>query len=261
MLERERDHLLLRLLRERRFVSVRDLTRLLGASEATVRRDLRRLAGAGRLRRVRGGAEAVGSEAAVAPLSLAGQPPFRLDRSRNLPQKRAIARLAVELCEPGDSIIIDGGTTTYAMVEFLRDLELQVLTNSFPVAEYLIHHTHNRVLLPGGEVYREQRVVVSPFEDASIRSFGARWMFMGAQGISPLGLMQTDLLLVQAQKALFERAERLVVLADSSKFSQRGSLVLCPLERIDLLITDEGIDPEAVEMLRAAGVEVRGDGG
>ena len=74
--------------------------------------------------------------------------------------KRAIARKAVELCEDGESIIINGGTTTFQMVEFLRDRRLKILTNSFPLAELLIHESKNRVALPGGAVYREQNLIV-----------------------------------------------------------------------------------------------------
>ena len=77
---------------------------------------------------------------------------------------------------------------------------------------------------------------------------------MGAQGIGPLGLMEQDPLLVQAEQKLIGQAEELIVLVDSSKFSNRSSLVLCPLERIDTIITDDGIEDRTAAMLESADV-------
>ena len=81
-------------------------------------------------------------------------------------------------------------------------------------------------------------------------------MFMGAQGIGPLGLMEADPLLIQAEEKLIGQADELVVLVDSSKFDARSSLVLCPLERIDIVITDAGISDRAAAMLEAADIKL-----
>ncbi len=234
------------------FVSVAELTELLGASEPTVRRDLVALAREKRLRRVHGGAEALDQK----QRGLIGQPEFVSAQTVHAAQKRAIARRAVELCEPGDSIIIDGGTTTYFMTEFVGDRELHVLTPSFPVADVLLRRTRCEVILPGGAIYRKQQLILSPYDEPSVRNYCARLMFMGAQGIGADGLIQSDPLLVQAEKQLRERAERLVVLVDSSKFGGRGRLVFCSLEQVDTVVTDSGIDPAAKAMLVDAGVEV-----
>jgi len=109
-------------------------------------------------------------------------------------------------------------------------------------------------VLSGGTVYREQNIVLSPFDNDVTRNFYARRMFMGAMGIGPLGLMEGDPLLIQAEQKLIGQADELVVLVDSSKFTKRSSLVLCPLTRIDTLITDEGICDKDAAMLEAAGV-------
>ena len=118
---------------------------------------------------------------------------------------------------------------------------MQVFTNSFPIAEHLLKHSKNTIMLPGGAIYREQNIILSPFDNDVTRNFYARRMFMGAQGIGPLGLMEADPLLIQAEQKLIGQADELVVLVDSSKFDNRSSLVLCPLDRIDTLITDDGI--------------------
>jgi DeoR family ulaG and ulaABCDEF operon transcriptional repressor len=132
-----------------------------------------------------------------------------------------------------------------------------VLTNSYPLAETLIHDSRCRVALPGGEVYREQKLIVSPFEEDAIQHYSASRMFMSAISIGPLGLIEGDPLIARAETKLLKRAEKLVVLADSSKFAARGSLVVCPLSRIDLLITDSDAPDSALEMLREAGVRVQ----
>jgi DeoR family ulaG and ulaABCDEF operon transcriptional repressor len=181
---------------------------------------------------------------------------FEISKTLNVAAKRAIARAAVALCSDGDAIIINGGTTTFEMGEFLRERRLKVLTNSYPLAETLIHHSNCRVALPGGEVYREQKLIVSPFEEDAIQHYSASRMFMSAISIGPLGVIEGDPLIARAESKLLKRAEKLVVLADSSKFTPRGSLVVCPLSRISTLITDAQAPKEALDMLRDAGVEV-----
>src|SRR5690606_1295912 len=153
-------------------------------------------------------------------------------------------------------IIINGGTTTFQMVHFLTNRRMPILTNSFVIAEHLIKHSKNTVVLPGGTIYREQNIVLSPFDNDVTRNFYARRMFMGAQGLGPLGLMESDPLLIQAEQKLIDQAEELVVLADSSKFRQRSSLILCGLSRISTVITDEGIEDREAKMLKNAGVRL-----
>ncbi len=111
--------------------------------------------------------------------------------------------------------------------------------------------------MPGGEIYREQGLVLSPYErDTMLDHFYAARMFTGAQAIRPQGLIETDPVLIKAEQKLLRQAERLVVLVDGGKFAPRGSLILCALQRIDLLVTDSSAPPEALAMLRDAGVEV-----
>ncbi len=250
MHEKDRHRVIFSAVQDRSLVTVGDLCALTGASEATVRRDINTLDEQKRLRRVRGGAEALQSAPFV---GLAGRP-FSLNETMNIAEKRAIAAAAVELCDDGEPIIINGGTTTFQMVHPLASRRMQVFTNSFPIADHLLKNTQNTVMLSGGIVYREQNIVLSPFENDVTRNFYARRMFMGAQGIGPLGLMEMDPLLIQAEEKLIGQADELIVLVDSSKFANRSSLVLCPLSRIDTIITDDGIDDRSAAMLEAAEV-------
>ncbi|SEK53680.1 DeoR/GlpR family DNA-binding transcription regulator [Pacificibacter marinus] len=250
MHEKDRHRVILSAVQDRSVVTVIDLCALTGASEATVRRDINTLDEQKRLRRVRGGAEAL----TTAPfVGLSGRP-FSVNETLHIAEKQAIAAAAVAMCQDGEPIIINGGTTTFQMVHLLASRQLQVFTNSFPIAEHLLKNSSNTVLLSGGIIYREQNIVLSPFENDVTRNFYAKRVFMGAQGIGPLGLMEQDPLLIQAEQKLIGQAEELIVLVDSSKFANRSSLILCALDRIDTIITDEGIDDRTAAMLEAADI-------
>ena len=257
MHERERWQLIQSLLRERGLVQVLDICEATDASPASVRRDFAKLAEQGLARRVHGGLELARSPANtnIEPAALVTRP-FSVSQTHNIAAKRAIARHAVSLCEDGEAIIINGGTTTYEMGAFLRSRKLKILTNSYPLAEMLIHESECHVALPGGEVYREQKLIVSPFEDDAIQHYSASRMFMSAVSIGPLGVVEGHPLIARAETKLLRRADKLYVLADGSKFETRGSLVVCPLARIDTLITDASAPAAALEMLAGAGVNV-----
>lgn len=252
MLETERHRIILSAVQERPVVTVADLCALTGVSEATVRRDIGQLHAAKRLRRVRGGAEA------IAPPQFVGinARPFAVNQVLNIAEKRAIAQAAVDLCADGDAIIINGGTTTFQMVHPLTAKRLQVFTNSFPIAEHLLKQSKNTVLLPAGAIYREQNIILSPFDNDGSNHYYAKRMFLGCRGLGPLGLMEGDPLLIQAEQKLINQADELVVLADSSKFRERSSLLLCPLTRIHVVITDEGIADREAKMLEAADIRL-----
>ena len=252
MHERERHRLILSAVQDRPVVTVAQLVDMTDTSEATIRRDIAALHLQGRLRRVRGGAEAVHPPQFV---GIAGRP-FSVNEGVRTEQKRQIARAAVELCSDGDSVIINGGTTTFQMVHFLAHRRLQVLTNSFPIAEHLLKHSRNTVVVPGGAIYREQNIILSPFDNDVTRNFFAQRMFMGAQGVSPMGVMEGDPLLIQAEQKLINQAEELILLVDSSKFMQRSSLILCALNRVGTIITDNGIETRDAKMIEQAGVQL-----
>jgi DeoR family ulaG and ulaABCDEF operon transcriptional repressor len=252
MHEIERRRIILGEVADRPVVTVAQLVELTGASEATIRRDIAALHVAGQLRRVRGGAEALHPPQTV---GIAGRP-FSVNEGVNIDKKRAIARAAVELCNDGDSIIINGGTTTYQMVHDLARRRMQILTNSFPIAEHLLRNSKNTITVPGGAIYREQNIILSPFENDVTRNFYAQRMFMSAQGLAPLGVMEGDPLLIQAEQKLINQTEELVLLLDSSKFANRSSLILCPLDRVATVITDDGVSARDAKMIEQSGIRL-----
>jgi len=110
--------------------------------------------------------------------------------------------------------------------------------------------------VPAGTIYREQSIILSPFENDGTVHFYAKRMFMSAQGVSPLGIMESDTLIIQSEQRLMRQAEELVLLVDSTKFQNRSSLVICPLERATTIITDDGIADDARRMVEDAGIRL-----
>ncbi|KQT85096.1 DeoR/GlpR family DNA-binding transcription regulator [Aurantimonas sp. Leaf443] len=253
MHELERHRIILSAVQSRQVAGVGELAELTGASEATIRRDISALAGQKQLRRVRGGAEAT---SLPSPYGQIGAPSLVASETLHRREKRLIARAAVELCGENDSVIVNGGTTTFQMVHHLTTLRLQVMTNSFQIAEHLVKHSNCTVLVPAGAIYREQGLIISPFEADGIAHFAAQRMFMGCRAISSLGIAEADPLIVQSEQRLMRQADELVVLADSSKFRMRSSMIVAPLSRVTTIVTDDGIEDGAAQMIEAAGVRL-----
>ncbi len=247
----QRDAAILRLLAARGFVTFRELEATILASPASLRRDLARLHRQGKLVRVHGGARS----AQGPPRSLEGVP-FHENVVKHAKAKSAIGRAAAALCEPGEAIIIDGGSTTLTMCPHIENLGLQVLTNALNIVNALLAQTRTRITLPAGTVFREQNIVLSPYEDDGIGGFHASKLFMGAASLGPRGAMQVDTLLIQAERRFMKRADRVILLVDSSKFEAPTGHRLCRLDEIDTVITDDRISPAHARMLESAGVKL-----
>ena len=244
----DRERTILTMLESRGFVSFRELDKRLDASPATLRRDLDRLAVAGRIVRVHGGAKVPDAQ----PAGLTGVP-FHENIKKNGAVKAAIGKAAAALCTPDDSIIIDGGSTTLQMCPHLGDLGLQVVTNSLHIVSALIPQQKTRVYLPAGALFREQNIVLSPFDDDGTSHYHASKIFIGAGSVGRHGLMQTDVILLQAERRLIARAESVVLMVDSSKFRAPAGQSVCALDAISTVITDEGISDADARMIKRAG--------
>jgi DeoR family ulaG and ulaABCDEF operon transcriptional repressor len=253
MINQKRRKRILKLLAEHGTLRLEQLCEWLSASPSTVRRDLAWLAESNLLTRTRGGAEVVNRTRR--PFGLTSET-FQNNIASFAPQKRAIARCAANMCKDDDSIIINGGTTTYMMAEFLMDAQMKILTNSFLIADQLLRTSENEIFLTGGKVYREQNVILSPFDNDIIQHHYAAKMFIGTFALSMFGAMEAVPLLLQAEKKLLSQTEELIVLADSSKFERRAGLILCGLSRISCVITDTGVTEKTVQWLEQAGVKV-----
>lgn len=254
----EREEAILAALGRTGFVSYRDLEASLDASPATIRRDLSRMEEQGLLSRVHGGARSsnkgdAGDEAS--PLALRGTP-FEKSIAVNLAAKRAIGKAAATLCEPGEGLIIDGGSTTYQMCPHLAGLGLQVLTNSLHIVNALLPQDGTTLLVPSGTIFREQNIILAPGGEDSMPRFFAGKLFMGAAAVGKQGVMQADAVLVAAQRRFIERAEQVVLLVDSHKFDSSSGTIVCGLDEIDVVVTDRNIGADSLAMLRDNGISV-----
>jgi DeoR family transcriptional regulator, ulaG and ulaABCDEF operon transcriptional repressor len=252
----ERQLLILDAARRTGFVSYRDLEARLDASPATIRRDLARLEGEGRIVRVHGGAKLASGEAVRERATALAGVPFSESITINLAAKQSIGRAAAALCEPGEGIMIDGGTTTLQMCPHLAGLDLQVLTNSLHIVNALLPQAGTRILLPSGSVFREQNIILAPAGEQSMPRFHAPKLFMGAAAVGPQGVMQQDVILVASERRFLDHAEQLILLVDSSKFASSSGAIVCGLEEVDVVVTDGGLPESARRMLADSGTRV-----
>ena len=248
MLARQRQTLILERVREDGGVRVADLARDLGVSDMTVRRDLELLHNRGLIEKVHGGATS-------RPGSALFEPGFAAKSALQEPEKNAIAIAAVALVMPGTAIGISAGTTTYALARLLVDIPgLTVVTNSVPVADVLhkAARSDQTIILTGG-VRTPSDALVGPFAVAALRTIHVDLVFMGVHGMDPhSGFTTPNVLEADTDRALVASGRRLVVMADHSKWGVIGISSIARLDEADTLVTDDGLDDEARELLSAA---------
>lgn len=241
MLAVQRHRLIVEELRRQGAVRVSDLTRLLDVSEMTVRRDLDALAAAGVLEKVHGGATLRGTLAA-------DEPGFDAKVERQLREKEAIAHAAAKLVEPGQSIGLTAGTTTWRLAHNLATVpDLTVVTNSIKIANvfHLDPQPGVTVILVGG-VRTPSDALVGPIAVSTIRALHLDVLFMGVHGATEdAGLTTPNMLEAETDRALVESSSRRVVVADHTKWGIRGLSTIARLEDVDVFVTDDGIGGDA----------------
>ncbi|GAB1483975.1 DeoR/GlpR family DNA-binding transcription regulator [Treponema sp.] len=252
MLERERKETILRLLDLHSFANIHDVVEATGSSEATIRRVFIEMEKEGLLRRVRGGVELVKER----ETSGFKEPSLNSRVSVNHEKKRRIARKAASLIQSGDTIFIDGGSTTFHLTEFISTLSITVVTNSFAIAEHLVRHSNCTVIVPEGSVNTNSLLILNHLSADPFENYHASIAFMGIEGITENALTNSEPLVIQAERAMIAHSQRLIVLADASKFGKIGSLMLCPVEKVQSIITTQDADPLITEKLKDKGVEI-----
>jgi DeoR/GlpR family transcriptional regulator of sugar metabolism len=251
MLAVERRRLIAENLRSRGVISVADMASVLGTTEITVRRDMRAMARDGLLVRAHGGA--------VLPAAIGHEPSYSEKAHQAAAEKAAIARLAVKLIFPGDSILLGPGTTTLALARLLAEFaELTVVTNSLLVAQALMAAPRVEVILTGGTLRRSIHALVGPAAEDSVRALRASKAFISGNGFTAeRGLSTPSPLVAATDRAFANAAQQVVVLADHTKLGQDTMCQTVPTGRVHSLITDSGADPEVLAEIQAAGVDVR----
>lgn len=248
MTESQRHQLLLEMLQQTGFVTVEQVIDRLQVSPATARRDINKLGESGKLKKVRNGAEAV-SQNRVA------WTPMNIHQAQNHEEKVRIARAASQLVKPGESIVINCGSTAFTLGREICGKDAQVITNYLPLANFLIEQEHDSVVIIGGQYNRSQAITLAPQEGES-SLYAGHWMFTSGKGLTAEGLYKTDMLTAMAEQKMLNYVGKLVVLADSSKVGQRAGMLFSRAEQIDIVITGKAADEKVIEQLKAQGVEV-----
>jgi DeoR family ulaG and ulaABCDEF operon transcriptional repressor len=168
--------------------------------------------------------------------------------------KHAIAQAAARLVRDGDSIIVHAGSTCFQLGLLLARRNVRIYTNSMPLAAHLGEHGTCHLTVAGGELCREPRIIHDPA--AGPPSFYASRFFVGTQGISSEGLLESHPLLAKVIPELATCADEIVVLADSRKLSIQARNIVLPLSRASAIITDDGLSDASAKMLEDAGVTV-----
>jgi DeoR/GlpR family transcriptional regulator of sugar metabolism len=230
-------------------VDVAEMAAEFGAAEMTIRRDLDRIAGMGMARRVRGGAVSLLMRGEELPFALRV-----LDRSE---AKGRIAAAVAEVLRDGEAVLLDSGTTAVLVGRALARRRLTVMPMSLHAASELAASESVRLLLPGGEARPGELALVGPLALASIGALRFDTAVLSPCGLAAGQVTAHDLGDAEVKQAMVRSAARVIIAADSSKFRQTALAVVGAASDADMMITDTGAPADAVEALRAAGLEVR----
>ena len=233
MWSRERHQRILSMLEATRQVSTNDLAEMFGVSRETVRRDLVDLERDGHVDRVHGGA--------VLPQAR-GEAPFQKRMGEQIRSKRDIARKAAALIRPGQSILVDAGTTTSIFAQELVKLSgIMVITNSIDIATTIQGAgTDIDLLLLGGSVISDVPATLGEITLAEIRRFNVDKAFVAPVALhAEKGAFSFDLHEAEVAAAMVEQARETVILVDHTKLGNTSRVLFCETSKIDILVTDK----------------------
>lgn len=235
-------------LQKAEFASLEELSELVDASPSSVRRDLQTLEARGVLRRTHGGARLVNPRS--------DEFTFATRDSHQLDEKEWIGRACAELIRPNESLILDAGTTVFHVAKYLEPKSPQILTNSLPVANLLASSSRVEVLVSGGVIYPRLGVLVGPLAVETFSKVHADTAIMSSGGITEDGVSNSHGLLIDIQRAMIAAARRVIFCLDHTKFDRRSVSFLCPLDEVDIIVTDTAAPKALVQRLEARGISV-----
>lgn len=229
--------------------TVDQIGQALGISEATVRRDLARIAERGLIVRIRGGAS---------PLQhISVTPPIAESRNINPREKALIGREAARLVNDGDTIILDAGFTTTQTAMHIEAKDVTVITNSFDVLQSLLPKTDTKIIVIGGLFSRYSGSTRYELAELQLAQLQAGKAILGVDAVSiEVGLCARDNATASIKQKMISAAQSVILVADHTKLGKYATYKVAPLEAIDTLVTDDKADPEILDALKAAGVEV-----
>jgi DeoR family fructose operon transcriptional repressor len=230
------------------FASLEEIAKQVDASVSTVRRDVTVLEATGSVQRTHGGARI------VVPRS--DEFTFSARDTRQLAEKEAIGRACAELIQPGQSVVLDAGTTVYHVARYLESKAPQIITNSLPVANLFASANRVEVFVSGGVIYPRVGVLVGPLAVEAFSKMHADVAIMSAGGITLEGVTNSHGLLIDIQRAMIEGAQKVIFCFDHTKLGRKSVLPLCGLDSVDTIVTDSAAPASLVQALRAQSLEV-----
>jgi DeoR/GlpR family transcriptional regulator of sugar metabolism len=251
MLIAERHSRLQELLARKGMSDLETLSTELGVSQSTVRRDIEHLEQRDLVRRTHGGVVWIGEKnVPVRPYAFDQRLGDRVD------SKQLIARAARSLVQPGQTVLIDGGTTTFYLAQELLGLHLQLVTNSLPIANLFLDDDNIELILTGGLMYPRYGVLLGPMAESSLEAIHTKTVFLSVAGIHEGTLYNQNLLLVQSEQRMMKQAQQVILLVDSGKFGRQALARLCRLDEIDVVVSDAGLSESFRQQVREAGCEL-----
>lgn len=231
-------------------VKVADLASTLGVTQTTIRKDLNHLEQEGLLYRAYG--SALPTTVPVMDINLNNK------KLINFESKQRIARAAAELIEENDSIILSSGSSIALFAEELKPKDrLNVVTTAVNIAVTLGDKENITVMQVGGLLYSNTLSVVGNDAIQTIRNVYCSKLFMGVDGIDPeYGITTGTVEEANLTRQMIKSAEKTILLTDSAKFGKRGFARICPVEDIDIVVTDEGLSEETRSAIENLGVKV-----
>ena len=249
----ERHKYILDKLNEHGFIRIADIAEELGVTTVTARNDVKILESKGLLYKVHGSARLANPHIADRDLETKSH--------LNKEAKQRIATRAAELICDGDSIMVSAGSTTYALAEVIHNNPpqgvLNVVTPFLKVSELLCELDSVRVEQLGGRIHRKSCATLGENASLTLGNVVCSKFFVGVDGVDPdFGITTSTIEEAQLSRKMMAASSKTVVLADSSKFGQRGFGNIASLEEVDIIITDDGITKEMREIIESAGIEL-----
>ncbi len=246
----ERHTQILDLIKPSGFVSVQELSQKLNVSLVTIRKDLSYLEKEGFLYRTHGGASKNST--------YAYEKNVIEKEGINTEQKQKISKEGIKLIQNNDFIILSSGTTIHYLARILEDFEkLTVLTSSLSVSIELCQKPNIDVIQLGGEIRKNSTSVIGAISESVLEQFSCNKLFLGVDGIDVnFGISTSNAAEAHLNQKMMESADKIIVLADSSKIGKRGFGRISSLAKIDVLITDNNITNDSLNKFEEIGIEV-----
>jgi DeoR/GlpR family transcriptional regulator of sugar metabolism len=236
MIVEERRQKLADIVRQRGFVPLPELVDEMGVSESTVRRDLDHLHDAGVLKRTHGGALAISGGLLLSAFD---------ERSQSQAiEKRQIGQAMADIIKDGETVLLDGGTTTFEVARHLLGRSLQVVTNSLPIAQLFSGSRDVDLVLIGGYVYPKTGVALGVLAQEAMKNLHVHRTVLSVSGLTARGLFNENLLLVETERAMMACSDETNVVADHTKFGRSALTFLADWSAIDRVIVDAGLRPQ-----------------